>query len=788
MLNNYIKTAFRNLLRFKGYSAINIFGLSIGIACCILILLYVRNELSYDMFHHNGNRIYRVFCKLDIGSRVITTPNLPIPFGPALSDDIPEISSTVRFQNRTAVIRSGENLVREEILFCDPEMLKLFDFSLIEGDPATVLESPGSLVLSRSMARKYFGEEDPVGREMAVRLNEQELRFFITGVAANPPENSSIRFDFLVRFDRLFDLSEGARVRSNDWDSFNSVTFVMLHKGRRPENIDGKLAEFSKKYFSDPTEIFLQPLTDIHLNAQLGSGGLEPVSDPMYSYILAGIAFLVLLIACINFMTISLGRSSSRGREVGIRKVLGAQRLQLFKQFWSEALLLSFFALIAGIALAEVFLPVFNHLAGKALILDLSSDLWIPAGMVCLMLFTGLLAGSYPALLLSRYRPVEVFKGNLKLGGTTSFGKWLVIVQFSMSIFLIIATLVLARQRDYLLAKNLGFNDDQVIVIPTIREEMGERMLTRLRTRLARHPEILNISGAGFSINRGTHQVSASYQDQQIRAYEFRVEENYLETLGIRLLKGRNFSSGYATDSTGSAIVNQALVRLFNWDDPLGKTFKFRGRDLKVIGVVKDYHFESLHHEIAPAVLHLNPHAPLRYLLVKISARDIPGTLGLLRSSWKQIAPDLPFEYFFLDNDVARQYESEQRWGSIVTYSSAFAVIISCLGLFGLTALSVLKRTKEIGVRKVVGASVANLAGLISREFFLLVLAGNIIAWPVARYIMDRWLGSFAYRVELSWWNFVFAGGLVLTIALLTVSMQVIKAARANPLDSLKYE
>ncbi|MCI0692119.1 ABC transporter permease [candidate division KSB1 bacterium] len=788
MLKNYFKTALRNLLKYKNHSLINILGLATGIACCILILLFVRNELSYDTFHAKKNRLYRAVCTLDLGARQLTSPNFPMPFGPALSAEIPEIQSTVRFQKRTAVVRYQDNLVREELLFSDPAILQVFTFPLIAGDPATALQSPGAVVISRAVAQKYFGNEDPLGKQISLRLSEAELPFFISGVAENIPENSSIKFDFLAPYDRLVDLSEGARVRAQDWSSFNSVTFVLLHENSKPADLETKFAAFTKKYFEDPTTLFLQPLTDIHLNPELGSGGLEPVSDPKYSYILAGIALMVLLIACINFMTITLGRSSGRSREVGMRKVLGAQRLQLVKQFWSEAMLMSLFALVLGIALAEFFLPAFNRLTEKNLSLNLTSDGLTALGLLGLMLLTGLVAGSYPALLLSKYQPVEVFKGNLKLGGATAFGKWLVVLQFSLSIFLIVSTMIMTQQKRYLMTKNLGFNDDQVIIIPTIKEEEGEKLLNLFRNQLASHQNVLNLSGAGFSINRGTHQVSASFEEKQIRTYEFRVEYDYLATMGIELLQGRNFSRAYPTDPAEAAIVNEALVKEFGWEQPVGKTFKFRGRDMNVIGVVKDYHFESLRSQIAPVVLNLDPETPLRYLLAKIQSHDMPATISLLQSTWKSLAPDLPFEYYFLDNDVAQQYRAEQRWGNIVTYSSVFAIVIACLGLFGLSALSVTRRTKEIGIRKVLGASLGGLVGLINKEFLLLVVLGNVVAWPVAWYAMNRWLQGFAYRVEIGFGVFALAGAVALLIALLTVSTQAIKAALANPVEALRYE
>jgi len=791
MFRNYVKTAVRNLLKEKTHSTINILGLAVGIACCVLILLYVRHELSYDAFHTHKDQIYRAYCNIELSNRTITTPNLPMPFGPALENEIPEIDATVRLQQRTGVIRADQTLVREEILFADPTFFDVFTFALVAGTRDEGLQAPGAIVLSREMSNKYFGEENPIGRQMAVRLQEEELMFTVTGVAENAPENSSLKFDFLVPYARLALLSEGARVRANDWTSYNTVTFVKVDTKSDLAQMQSKLPAFSKKNFPEngTVTIELQPMTDIHLNPELGSGGLEPVSDPAYSYILAGIALMVLLIACINFMTLSLGRSSTRAREVGMRKVLGAKRFQLMKQFWSESLLMSFLALIVGVAIAEFFLPTFNFLTTKSLDLDIFSDGMTLLGLISVMLLTGIVAGSYPALLISKHQAVEVFKDKFKIGSATTFGKFLVVTQFALSIFLIIVTLILSRQTDYLMTKNLGFNQEQVVVIPTIKEGNGEKLLELYRNELRSNPNIANISATAFSIDRGSHRVIASFDGQDIRAYEFRVDYGYLATMGIELLKGRNFSREHATDATEAAIVNEALVKEFGWENPVGQTFEFRGtRNLQVVGVVRDYHFESLRKEISPVVLHMDSATPLRYLLVRMTPDDVPGTVSLLKSKWQEFAPNLPFEYAFLDNDVARQYQAEQRWGKIVRYSSLFAIVIACLGLFGLSALSVARRTKELGIRKVLGATVSGLVGLINREFVIPVAFGNLIAWPAAWLVMHRWLHGFAYRVEISAWTFVMAGLLTVMVAILTVSVQALRGALVNPVESLRYE
>jgi len=789
MFKNYLKIAIRNLFKQKLYSFIHIFGLSVGIACCVLIFLFVRNELFYDTFHENKDRLYRVNAARvlsDGGTRV--SPYVPMPFGPTLQAEYPEVEAAVRFQNRNAVIRSGDNLLRENVIFTDPAFFSAFSFDQVSGVPVPSWLKGNSIVLSQSMSEKYFPELNPVGQVIYLRLNEQELDFVVSGVLKNAPENSTIQYDFLVNFERLSELSSGARERANLWNSHNSNVFVLLKTAENQEHLLRKLPAFAEKYYENPRELSLQPITEIHLTPEISSLVFGNVSDPLYSYILAGIAGIVLLIACINFMTIAIGRSTSRIGEVGTRKVMGADRLQLMMQFWGEALLMSFLALIVGITLAELFLPTFNLLIEKNLSLNPFSDGVTFGALLSLILVVGLIAGSYPALLMSNFQPIEIFRKRVRLGGSAMFGRVMVILQFSLSIFLIIMTIIMGRQQEYLMTKNLGFNQEQVLIIPTVRAAEGERLLQVFQDELTSESRVLSVSGAAFSFDRGSHLVGFNYQEMEKHSYEYRVDYNYLSLLGLELVQGRDFSKKHATDPDRAAIVNETFIKMLEWQNPIGETFMFRGRNLSVIGVVNDYHYRSLHNAIEPVVLHLDPAAPIRYLLVRIQAQDIPGTIELLKEKWRQVAPAVPFEYYFLDNDVGRQYRAEQRWDRIVTYSSVFAIIIACLGLFGLSSLSVSQRTKEIGIRKVLGATVPGLVGLVNKEFLTLVVLGNLIAWPSAYFVMSKWLEGFAYRIELGLTSFALAAVTGLIIALITVSYQSIKTALANPVEALRYE
>ncbi|MFQ6115155.1 MAG: ABC transporter permease, partial [bacterium] len=469
---------------------------------------------------------------------------------------------------------------------------------------------------------------------------------------------------------------------------------------------------------------------------------------------------------------------------------VGAQRSQLMRQFCGEAILMSFMALSLGMVLAELSLPTFNQLANKELVLDFAARLSTLMVIVGVTLLAGISAGSYPALVLSGFHPVEVLKGQLKVVGSHAFTCTLVVVQFSLSVFLIISMLLMSSQLDFLKTKNLGLRAEQVVVIPTHTEE-GARLLEVYRSKLAGYHQIVHVTGATEALGR-EKTFSTGYtvteEGTEFFPFLFRIDYEYLETLGIELVEGRNFSRNFSTDVSESVIVNETLVSRLGWESPIGKTLMINGVKVQVVGVVKDFHFLSLHRRVQPAVLHLNPGWPIRHILVRISPENLPATLKLLRNTWRQVAPNLPFEYYFLDEDFERQYRAEERWSNIVGYSSIFAIFIACMGLFGLTALSVTRRTKEIGIRKVLGASVSGITALLSKDFVKLVLLANLLAWPVAWYAMNRWLQNFAYRIEISWWVFALAGGVALVIALLTVSTQAVRAALANPAEALRYE
>jgi len=804
MLKNYLKIAFRNLRKQKVYAFINVVGLAVGIAFCALIFLYVRDELTFDRFHEKADRIVRVTLqeKAPDGSVESEWTWQPMPLAAALQADLPEVEHTVRLFDQPHFIRYGDKTFEESTVFADPAIFDVFSFPLRRGDPATALSDLNSIVLSDQAARKYFGDEDPMGRTMSIRLGDAYQDVVVTGIVEAIPHSASVRFDYLLPFAKLSDAYEWIRSRTERWNASSFYVYALLRDNTTRADVQAKMPAFRAKYYPDeetrmrdegrwtgegaPRAYRLQPLAEIHLNPAV-IGGLTPASDPLYSYILAGIALAILLIACINFTTLAIGRSASRAREIGVRKVVGAYRRHLMLQFWGEALLMSVLGLCAGIALAELALPTFNALAAKQLRLDYYDDGSTLAALVGLMLLTGLVAGSYPALVLSGTRPIDTLKNKLRLGGSNLLTRSLVVVQFALSVFLIVGTLVMIQQLDYIQAKNLGFDQEHVVVIPT-QQMPGEVLTARFRTELGNRADVVGLTGMSNAFTKGYSVEGWDYKGEEKRAYTYRVTSNFIDVMGINLVAGRTFDPNLPTDSTQAVLVNEALVRDFGWTDPVGQVLEGFYASPTVVGVIEDVNFASLHEAVEPMVLTMDPDWGLGHLLVRVAPGDVSATLGLLAATWQRIAPDVPFQYSFLDEDLNRLYQSEQRWSRIVGYAAGFAILIACLGLFGLAALTVTGRTKEIGIRKVLGASVRSVTLLLSKDFARLVVIGLVVAAPVAYFVMNRWLDGFAYRIEMSGWTFLIAGLTALGIALFTVSYQAVKAALADPVESLRYE
>ncbi len=801
MFKNYFKIAARNLLRYKAYSFINLAGLAIGMTCAFLILLYVRDELSYDRFHENAARIYRLAW---INEHPQT--RTPHPMAQAMVKDLPEVENAVSLSpmwgagltRRIFSVRYGDKRFDEtNVLSVDTTFFKVFSFPLLHGDARTALQEPFAVIISERIAQKYFGEEEALGKVLRI---DNEIDLKVTGVTRNVPAQSHFHFDFLISYAMLKPRETGSYYT---WADFGHYNYILLKPGADPKAVAAKIPNWVGPYLGWPEEWLaalregrihfeLQPLTDIHLRSHL-AWELEPNSDIAYVYLFTAIAAFILLIAGINFMNLATARSATRAKEVGVRKVLGAARAQLIGQFLGEALLLSLGALALAIALAELLLPLFNAVSGRALAIHYFEQPQLFWGMCGLALLVGIFSGSYPAFFLSAYQPVKVLKGEMTAGNRSArFRRALVVAQFALSIALIAGALIVSMQLDFLRSQKLGFDKEQVLVLRLKQRAMREQFES-VKTELLRKPEVLRASAVsnlpGGRFNGNPIQWRPEEDDQDVA--QTRVDHDFFATLDIPLAEGRAFQREITTDADSAFILNETAAKLFDWDTAVGKRITWFDDDNTrrgtVIGVVKDFHFQSLHTRIQPLLISLTRRS-FNYMLVKVSPSDLPGTLAHCEAVWKKFDPEFDFEYSFLDADFDQLYRAEGRVRTLFGYFTFFAVFIACLGLFGLAAFTTQQRKKEIGVRKVLGASVAGVVGMLSKDFVKLVLAANVIAWPVAYFAMNKWLQDFAYRIEIGWWVFALAGGLALLIALLTVSTQAIKAALANPVEALRYE
>ncbi|MCY3869884.1 MAG: ABC transporter permease [Gemmatimonadetes bacterium] len=783
MFRNYLTVAYRNLVRYKVYSAINITGLAIGIAFCILTFLYVRHEWSFDAFHEKADRIYRVYTKGESDASAY----MPGPLAPALAEAFPtQMQHVVRIDNTSRTLQYDDHASRERVIYVDPGFWDVFSFPLIKGDPATALDRKDTIIISETAAQKFFGNIDPMGKSISFTRNSKIHQALITGIVKDLPETSSIQFDCIQSYENVEDAL-------NTWNYTGSTsTYVLLHNQVRAEDIEKLFPRFlnwSWPITGENQELKLQPLADVHFSPNIRAP--EPATDPAYSYILLCITALVLFVACVNFMTLALGRSASRAREIGIRKVVGAHKPQIIVQFLTESVLISLIAFVIGLALSELLMPLFNNLMAQKLSIVAHLDGLAFASLMGLTLIVGLLAGTYPAFVLSGFMPIHVLKGRLKIVSAGLFSQFLVVFQIAMSAVLVISALIMTSQLDYLRTKPLGFDSEHLIAVSRLSKlrGLGPKGIETYRDALLPHHAILGVTQIYHMMRNGYQSRGAVvHEGTTLKGVEvFFVDYDFVPTLDIKLIEGRNYSRELATDPAKSVIINETLARQLGPGPPLGKTLKFFD-DMTVIGVVNDFHFRSLHHKIGPALLKCNPEHQFNRLLVRVRAEDIPGTLTFMKAQWEAVTQSPGFRYSFLDEGIDRQYRTEERWHRMIGYGTLFAIFIACLGAFGLTALAVTRRTKEIGIRKILGASVTNVVRLLSREFVLLVGIANVFAWPVAYWAMSKWLSDFAYRIELGIGAFALGGVLTLLVVIGTVSLQAVKAAKMNPVEALRYE
>ena len=791
MFKNYLKIALRIMNRHKGYSFINITGLAVGIACFILILLWIRHELSYDRFHENGERIFKVTIESHRSDgRIEPFLDTQFPLAPALKERYPDIKNAARIFEAKALVRYGSRAFNEDrFYFTDNSFFEMFTFPLVSGNPETVLSGANSIVITEDMAQKYFGNTDPIGKIMSVNVKRD---FIVTGVMKNIPTNSHIQFDFLGPSGILENLDR-ERLRQewdasglNSWGATYVHTYVLLQEFSSYLDVEQKISGFLSEVKSGTRWMLrMQPLFQIYLFPINGSSTVVK-----YLTIFAIIAFVVLIIACINFMNLTTAYSSKRAREIGMRKVVGAQKGDIVKQFFGESLMLSLVSAGVAVLLVFLFLPAFNTLSGKQLSLINSFDLSLLSGLLGITALTGCLSAIYPALFLSSFRTIGIIKGSLSSGSKRPlFRRALVVAQFSLSIIFIIGTVVIYSQLEYIRKRNIGYNKENLIYLTLQGEVQNKHQI--IKNEMKRSPNVLNVTASNVLpsfLDTGAGGLDWEGKDPKFEAvYNYAsVDFDFIETFQMEMAQGRNFSREVISDDS-NFILNETAIKEMGLNDPVGKRFSMWGMEGKIIGIVKDFNFRPLHTEIEPLIL--TPKAmPYTYIFIRIPDENYASAIKYLEGVWNRLNPEYPFDYHFLDADFDRLYWDEQRLGKIFGYFTCLAIFIACLGLFGLAAFVAEQKTKEIGIRKVLGASILGVTALLSKEFTKWVLLANVIAWPVAYFVMHIWLQNFAYRTSIRPWAFIISSALALTIAMLTVSFQSIKAAVANPVDSLRYE
>jgi putative ABC transport system permease protein len=801
MLRNYLKIAFRNIKKHLGYSLINVAGLAIGMACCILILLFVFDELSYDKFHENHDRIYRVTRKWFNADGVVNLHlgHVAPPVAPLLKNDFPEIIHAVRLIGAGGLLVGSEAAFYEEprFFFAEEDVFDVFSFDMIAGDPETALKDPFAIVITDEMAERYFGTEDPIGKSLTIKTSSQKADMKVTGIIKPLPHNSHFHPNLLGSF-KTYEAVVGDR-ELQSWSSNNYATYLLMEEGYNIDRLKSQLDPFIDRHYgegrSERTKLELQRLTDIHLYSHLDSE-IEANSDITYVYVFSIIALFILLIACVNFMNLATARSAGRAKEVGLRKVVGAQRPQLIRQFLSETIITAILSLVIALGLVLLVLPSFNQFIGRDLSLNFLTNISLFISLFFIAVFVGFVSGIYPAIFLSAFKPVRILKGNFDAGKKGfSFRTVLVVFQFAISIILIICVGVVSSQLDYIQTRNLGFDEEHVVVLPS-----SPRMIFRLegfKTRLLENPNILSVTAAkrvpsGRLLDSAGARVLSGETSEPVkfRIAQLRVDYDYIPTFKMEIVAGRNFSKEMGTDPTQAFIINETAARRIGWESPeeaVGKGFGYGQRNGQIIGVVKDFHFESLHQEISPIVMFLS-RTDLSQISVRIGPENIPQTMAFLKDIWAEMRPDYPFSYYFIDENFDQLYRSEEQLGRIFGLFAFLSILIGCLGLFGLASYSAERRTKEIGIRKVLGASASGITVLLSKEFTKWALLANVIAWPAAYLIMSRWLQSFAYRAGIGIGTFLLAGSIAWTIAFFTVSYQAIKASIADPISALKYE
>ncbi|MFK7831732.1 MAG: FtsX-like permease family protein [Winogradskyella sp.] len=792
MLRNYLKIALRNLYRHKGFTLLNITGLAIGMTAGFLVLLYVNFELSYDNMHSKGNYIYRVVADIDTPSEKIEAPIAAWAVGPNIEKEFPEILKFTRVSDEDfTIVKDGTKFLEEQVIAVDSAFFEIFDFELLKGDKTQVLKQPNSLVISETMATKYFDSKNPIGENLVVEGLDNPAT--ITGVMKDIPENSHIQADIIVS---MITYNAAPNSRDGQWDNYDPSIYILTAAEVSPKILEAKFPDFLEKRTGDEMRqskmfvtLFLEPFKDVYLKSDRGSSISGSISNV---YVFSVIGIFILLIASINFINLATARSVERAKEVGIRKVIGAEKSQLGFQFIGESIILCIIAFFVAVGLTALGLPYFNDLAGKIVSVGVFAD---PINILYLFLMAmviGVIAGVYPAIILSSFKPISVLKGSFSTGTKgILLRKSLVVVQFTISISLIIGTIVIYNQMRFMQNQDLGFSKEQTIVIPT---EIGSGQ-DALVNSISKIPGVkgtaLASSVPGTGNSAAYSEIENQQGDLQIANLDlYFVNEDYLKQLGMKIVAGRGFSRDFASDSSKAMIINEKAVSLLgyaNAQDAIGADYQQWGSNGEIIGVVKDFNYKSLQDEISPLTMRLDSEQT-DIITIKIQGNNTSQTLASIEETWKSIMPGDPFEYYFLDELFNNQYQAEEQFESLFMSFALLAIFISCLGLLGLAAYSTIQRKREIGIRKIIGASVGSIVNLLSKEFIKLVAIAFVVSAPIAWYLMHSWLEDFAYKINIKWWMFVVAGLGSMVIALVTVSFQAIKAATSNPLKSLRTE
>ncbi|MBS7563360.1 ABC transporter permease [Mucilaginibacter sp. Bleaf8] len=807
MLKNYIKTAWRNLWKGRIFNAMNVVGLSVAIACCTLLFLTVHYEFSYDRFHTNLKDIYQVYSVSHRPQGDDASTSMPVPFLPALKAEYPEVKYVSRSANSGVVVRYANKELDLDAHYVDEDFLKMFTFPLAKGNSSNVLSGLNNVVLTEEAAKSIFGNQEPIGKTILLKIEDKPASFMVTGVAKSIPSNSGILFDMLIRFENNSIYKDNI----NQWDNWTHLVFVQMKEDFDPSTFTRRMQPFTKKHFTRSIEalksdgakpdadgnvfsLHLAPFANNHFSVNMGGTEGSPVSK-IYVISLLIVGCFILIIACINFINLSIARAFTRSREVGVRKTLGAGKWQLLTQFWIETVMVCLGATMLGVLLAGLTMPTFKAIFRSHITIGM---LLQPAQLSgCIMLFAliTVIAGFYPALIMIRYKTVSVLKGNMVAAKPGKLRNSLLVVQFSLSTLLTICTIITWQQIHYLQSKPLGYNKMEVLSIPTGYNEVGSNVLQIMRNKLGNDPAVLSVSGAYNNMGRGTDGSMRTsiqgfnYKGHEIRTHIERVDYDYLQTMDIKLLEGRDFSRTYSGDTT-AIVINEAMAAKLGGKNLVGSFLPMNDdkKPAQIIGIVKNYNFRSLHEEIEPLTLTMNPEYSINYVYVKVKPASLVQTFDRIQKSWHAEFTNTEFRGSWLNENTERQYQGEKRLSGIFVSGAIIAIIISCIGLLAISIMIVMQRNKEIGIRKVLGASVTRIVFMLSGDFVKLVLLAAFIAFPVAWWLMDRWLQGFAYRIHLQWWVFAAAALLAMLVAFITISFQAIKAAVANPVKSLRSE